>query len=90
MQPLLFLLAYLTVLSAVTFSAYGIDKNKARGDKWRISEKTLLGLGAIGGAFGGLLGMKVFHHKTKHKYFWAINFMSLALHIAIIITLAGS
>ena len=26
-------------------------------------------LGAVGGAFGGLLGMLVFRHKTKHTKF---------------------
>lgn len=87
MEPLAFFLIYLAAISLLDFAAYGIDKNKARKGRRRISEKTLLSLGALGGAFGGLLGMKFFHHKTKHRYFWVINFISLAAHIAIIITL---
>lgn len=89
MNSLLFSLAYSAIISLITFFAYGLDKHRAKKGEWRISEKTLLGLGIIGGALGGLVGMKFFRHKTKHKYFWAINFISLAAHIAIIITLAG-
>ena len=48
---------------------YGIDKSRARRGKWRISEKTLIGIAVIGGSIGALLGMLVFHHKTKHWYF---------------------
>lgn len=89
MEPVLFLLLYFMILSAMTFFAYGIDKSKARKGKRRISERTLLGLGAVGGALGGLVGMKVYHHKTLHKYFWVINFLALAVHIAVVIALLG-
>lgn len=88
MNPLLFALSYFAVLSLITFFVYGIDKLKAKRGAWRISEKALLGLGAVGGALGGLLGMKFFRHKTKHKYFWAVNFTALAAHIAVIFVLA--
>ena len=53
----------------VTFLVYGIDKWKAKQGSWRISEATLLMLAVIGGSIGALLGMKVWHHKTKHKKF---------------------
>ena len=84
MAPFGTLLAYFGIMSTITFFAYGIDKHKAKKGSWRISERTLLGLGAVGGAFGGLLGMKAFRHKTKHRYFWAVNFTALAAHIAIV------
>ena len=29
----------------------------------------VIALAALGGALGGTLGMRVFHHKTKHKEF---------------------
>ena len=44
-------------------------KLKAKQGCWRISEVTLLILAVIGGSIGALLGMKVWHHKTKHKKF---------------------
>lgn len=80
---------FFAFMSLITFFAYGIDKLKAKKGAWRISEKALLGLGMLGGALGGLIGMKIWHHKTKHKYFWAINFMSLGVHIAVILALAN-
>ena len=60
---------YLVVINVVTFFMYGIDKWKAKRSKWRISEAALLGLAALGGSIGAWLGMKVWHHKTKHKQF---------------------
>ena len=40
--------------------------------KLRVPEKTLLMLSVIGGAGGGLVGMVLFRHKTKHKNFKSI------------------
>lgn len=45
------------------------DKRQARFAKWRVAEKTLLFLAALGGSVGIWLGMKSFRHKTKHKLF---------------------
>ena len=54
-------------INVVTFLVYGIDKWKAKQGSWRISEASLLLLAVIGGSIGALLGMQVWHHKTKHK-----------------------
>ncbi|MBN8236894.1 DUF1294 domain-containing protein [Halobacillus kuroshimensis] len=51
------------------FILMGVDKKRAREQKWRIPEKQLWLAALLGGAFGGVLGMKVFRHKTKHKSF---------------------
>lgn len=63
------LIYYLLGINLLTFFVYGIDKWKAKRDRWRIPEATLLMLAALGGSVGALLGMSVFHHKTKHKKF---------------------
>lgn len=60
---------YLLIINTITFIIYGIDKYKSIKQKYRISEKTLIILTIIGGTFGGLLGMIIFHHKTKKKKF---------------------
>ncbi len=60
---------YLVLMSILGFGAMGADKRKARQGSWRIQEKTLLALALLGGGIGSLLGMYVFHHKTKHKKF---------------------
>lgn len=62
-------LIYLAVINIVSFFLYGIDKWKARHDKWRITEARLLWIAVAGGSIGALLGMKVWHHKTKHNKF---------------------
>ena len=60
---------YLLGINAVTFIVYGIDKYKAKKARWRIPEATLLLLVVLGGSIGAWMGMKVWHHKTKHKKF---------------------
>ena len=43
----------------------GIDKWKAKRDKWRIPESTLFMFSLLGGGIGTILGMYIFRHKTK-------------------------
>ena len=69
----------LIVINIVTFVVYGIDKWKAMKGRWRISEFTLLLLAVIGGSIGALLGMRVWHHKTKHlKFKYGVPLILLA------------
>ena len=63
------LLIYLAAINIVAFFLYGIDKWKARHDKWRITEARLIWIAVFGGSIGALLGMKIWHHKTKHNKF---------------------
>ena len=77
----------LAVLSLVTFVLYGTDKARAKRGAWRISERTLLLCSLFGGAIGGLAAMQLFRHKTRHAYFWAINFLALAAHVAVLVYL---
>lgn len=73
------LLVWLAVINLLTFIVYGADKRRARRGKWRVPEKTLFLLPLLGGSIGALLGMRVFHHKTKHWYFvWGIPAILLA------------
>ena len=73
------LLIYLAVINLLTFIVYGADKRRARKGKWRVPEKTLFLLPLLGGSIGALLGMRVFHHKTKHWYFvWGVPAILLA------------
>jgi hypothetical protein len=67
--PLHVVLAYFITVNVLSLVLFGIDKWKAKHDKWRISEATLLSVTAIGGSIGAWVGMKVWHHKTIHKKF---------------------
>ena len=60
---------YLIGINILTFLIFGADKWKAKRDKWRIPEDTLIWLAIVGGSVGALLGMYLFRHKTKHKMF---------------------
>ena len=63
------LIGYLILVNAVAFLVMVIDKYKAKKNKWRISEATLMGIAAIGGSLGAIGGMYTFRHKTKHLKF---------------------
>ena len=63
------LVYYLILINVAAFTLYGLDKSFAVKKKRRISEATLILVACIGGAPGALLGMLVFHHKTRKKKF---------------------
>lgn len=65
----LYLLIYLTIMNLFTLLAYGNDKHRARKNRWRISEKTLIILALAGGSAGAWLGMQLFRHKTQKPLF---------------------
>lgn len=60
---------YLLAVNLAAFFLMGADKRRARRGGWRIPEKTLFLPAVLGGALGGVLGMRVFRHKTRHWYF---------------------
>lgn len=64
-----YIVPYLTFINIITFAVYGIDKWKAKRNKWRITEANLLLLAFVGGSLGAYMAMKVFRHKTQHKKF---------------------
>lgn len=64
-----YVIIYLIAINVITMIMFGIDKRKAIKNEWRIPERTLFILAIIGGSIGGILGMHMFHHKTKKWYF---------------------
>ena len=80
-------LIYLLVINLIGFLAMGIDKWKARHNRWRIPESSLFTLTAIGGGIGTIAGMYVFRHKTKKKYFTIGMPLILILEIILVIYL---
>ena len=86
---LIIVMAAIAFMSIVSFILYGVDKSKAKREKWRIPEAVLLGWGFFGGAVGALCGMKVFRHKTKHWYFVYGMPAILIIQIVIICLLIG-
>ena len=82
-----YLYLYLLIVNAVALVLMLIDKIKAIRGRWRISERTLLTVNAIGGSLGGFLGMKLFRHKTLHPQFSIGIPVMLAVHVVALIIL---
>ena len=81
---------YLLAANLAAFVLMGLDKRRARRGSWRLSEKALFLFPVLGGALGGLLGMRAFHHKTKHWYFrWGFVLL-LLLQLAGLLLLFSS
>ena len=60
-----------------------IDKEKAKRNKYRIREKTLVLLSFLFGSCGGLIGMYLIRHKNRHIKFIITNWLFLIIHIVL-------
>ena len=80
-----YILAYLLIVNAAAFLLMLVDKIKAKKNRWRIRESTLMISAAIGGSIGALAGMYTFRHKTLHRKFTIGIPAILALQIAAVV-----
>lgn len=76
---------YYICVNVIAFILYGLDKKYAREGRWRIPEKTLLGITLIGGAAGAWIGMQTFRHKTKHMSFRTLVPLFAVVHMWMIV-----
>lgn len=60
---------YLILINLFGFFIMWLDKRKAIKGSWRIPEKTLFIITALGGGIGTISGMYAFRHKTKKLAF---------------------
>ena len=60
---------YLLIINIFGFFIMWLDKYKAKKGKWRIPEKTLFLVTALGGGIGTIAGMYTFRHKTQKLNF---------------------
>ena len=63
------ILIYLFIMNAAGFLVMTADKLFAKANAWRVPERTLLGVAAMGGSIGVWLAMYIVRHKTKHMKF---------------------
>lgn len=82
MKPLL---VYLFLVNAIGLCFMLADKIKARKNKWRIPEASLLWIAVLGGSLGVICGMRLFRHKTLHPKFSIGVPLILALQIIVMI-----
>ncbi len=78
---------YLIGISLIALILFGYDKAMAIAHKRRVPERTLLGLGLVGGAWGGLAGMVLFRHKIRRPRFWLILLPSGLFYLWLAVTI---
>ena len=76
------LLALYVLANIISLAMYVWDKHKAKADKWRTPEKSLL-IAALIAPWGATLGMNLAHHKTRKAKFKLV-YVFLVLHIVLI------
>lgn len=60
---------YFITINLIGFFIMWLDKRKAKKGAWRIPEKILFIITALGGGIGTIAGMYTFHHKTQKIQF---------------------
>ncbi len=78
------ILAYVLVVNIIGFLSMFLDKQFAIKNMWRISERNLIIIAAIGGSAGSFIAMNLFRHKTQ-KYFKFLIPVILFIQLALII-----
>ena len=82
---LLIVILYLVIINLVAVGMTISDKKRAQGGKWRISERNLLVVSALGGSLAMYLTMKKIRHKTQHKKFMIGIPVIMAIQVFLII-----
>lgn len=82
------LILYFLGISLAAVVVTVLDKWKARRNRWRIPEATLLALSALGGSLAMLITMRLIHHKTRKKKFMIGIPVILVLQIVLIVAAA--
>ena len=83
------LILYLILINLAAWGLMGADKYRARKHAWRIPERTLFAVALLGGSLGAILGMYLWHHKTKHWYFVIGMPLILVAQILVCVRIGG-
>ena len=75
----------LIILNIISFCLMAYDKHCAKAGKRRVPEKVLFISAALFGGLGGVLGMTLMRHKTKHWYFKLFFPVFLVVQIAVLV-----
>lgn len=76
---------YLSIINALALLFMYLDKRFAKRHKRRIPEAVLLGTALSGGSVGILVGMALFHHKTRKPKFYITVPLMLAVQLFLIL-----
>jgi uncharacterized membrane protein YsdA (DUF1294 family) len=83
----LWVVGFYLVTSLICFMLYSVDKRRARFGGWRVSERTLLLWGCIGGWPGAIVAQQKLRHKTQkvrfRQAFWATVIVNVGLFVVL-------
>lgn len=74
---------FYAILNTASFALYGMDKFKAKKEKWRTSEQSLLIISFLG-PIGAWLGMQYFRHKTQKPLFKLLVPAFIGIHVLLV------
>ena len=74
----------LAITNLTAFLLMKKDKKAAGKGQWRVKERTLFIAAGCFGALGGVLGMQLLRHKTKHWYFKVFFPVMLVIQVALL------
>ena len=74
--------------SVICFVAYAIDKGAAVAGRWRVTERTLLTLGVLGGWPGAIVAQQTLRHKTQKAGFRRVFWASVLLNMLVFVVFA--
>ncbi len=83
------IVGYYLIINLVLFCMMAFDKHAAIKGRRRIPEKNLFMVAIVGGSFGGLLGMVLKRHKTRHMDFIFVYTFTAIMHILVAYLLIG-
>ena len=84
MNRMVRILIVVVILNVISFGLMAYDKKCARAGKRRVPEKTLFLATGLFGGLGGVLGMTLCRHKTKHWYFRVFFPVMLVLQVMLL------
>jgi uncharacterized membrane protein YsdA (DUF1294 family) len=77
----------LSVLNAISFAMFAMDKRRSKIGARRISERALLISAVVSGTVGAWIGMRTFRHKTRKRSFIAAVLCMTAIDAIVAISL---
>jgi uncharacterized membrane protein YsdA (DUF1294 family) len=72
--------------SLVAFATYAADKDRAQANGWRVSERALHALEAMGGWPGALVAQRYYRHKTRKVRFQVVFWIIVSAHLGVAAT----
>jgi uncharacterized membrane protein YsdA (DUF1294 family)/cold shock CspA family protein len=75
--------------SVVSFAVYAMDKSAAIAGRWRISERTLLALGLVGGWPGAIVAQQVLRHKSIKGSFRSAFWVTVLANVVAFVVLSA-